>query len=55
MATVKYHASGHFDIETTIEIPDEEASDELAIWLAIVGDLESCYGLEIDILKGEGE
>lgn len=49
---VGYKARANFDIETEIEIPDNEAVDELAIWLAIVGDLERCYGLEIDILKG---
>lgn len=53
MAKVKYHASAHFDIETEIEIPDEEAADDLSIWLAIVGDLENRYDLTINILKGE--
>ena len=46
MATIKYHASGHFDIET-----DDEAVDDLAIWLAIVGDLENRYGLAIDFRR----
>lgn len=48
---VKYRASAHFDIETEIDIPDDEAADELAIWLAIVGDLENRYNLTIDILE----
>lgn len=51
MATIKYHASGHFDIETEVEIPDDEAVDDLAIWLAIVGDLENRYGLAIDFRR----
>ena len=53
MATIKYHASAHFDIETEVEIPDDEAVDDLAIWLAIVGDLENRYGLTIEFTKGE--
>ena len=53
MATIKYRASAHFDIETEAEIPDDEAADDLAIWLAIVGDLENRYGLTIEFKKGE--
>lgn len=49
--TVKYKARAHFDIETEVEVPDDEAVDDLAVWLAVVNDLERCYGLEIDILK----
>ena len=48
---VKYRASAHFDIETEIDIPDDEAADELAIWLAIVGDLKNRYNLTINILE----
>lgn len=48
---VKYRASAHFDIETEIDIPDDESADGLAIWLAIIGDLENRYNLEIDILE----
>ena len=48
---LKYRASAHFDIETEIDIPDDESADELAIWLAIVGDLENRYNLAIDILE----
>lgn len=51
MATVKYHASAHFDIDTEIEV--EDINDDLQIWLEIVSDLESRYGLEITITKGE--
>lgn len=51
--TVKYRASAQFDIETEVEIPDEDANDNLAVWMAIVSDLENRYGLTIDILKGE--
>lgn len=50
---VEYSAYAHFDIETEIVIPDEDVGDDLAIWLAIIGDLESRYGLTIDIKKGE--
>lgn len=53
MANIKYRASGHFDIDTEIEIPDEDAVDDLAIWLAIIGDLENRYDLTIQILKEE--
>ncbi len=53
--TVKYKAHAHFDIETEVEVPDDEAVDDLAVWLAVVSDLERCYGLEIDILKGEND
>lgn len=53
--TVKYKARAHFDIETEVEVPDDEAVDDLAVWLAVVNDLENCYGLEIDILKGEND
>lgn len=53
MAIVKYHASGHFDIDTEVEVSDNEVTDNLAVWLAIVGDLESRYGLAINILEGE--
>lgn len=52
---IRYKARASFDIETEIEVPDDEAVDDLAIWLAIVGDLERCYGLEIDVLKGEND
>lgn len=51
--TINYKAFGRFDIETEVEVPDEDANDNLAIWLAIVSDLENRYGLTIDILKGE--
>lgn len=51
--TIKYRASAHFDVETEIDIPDEDAVDDLAIWLAIMGDLESRYDLTVEILKGE--
>lgn len=51
MATIKYHASGHFDIDTEIEV-SEDAS-VLDIMMAIYRDLEDCYGLEVEILKGE--
>lgn len=53
--TVKYKARAHFDIKTEVEVPDDEAVDDLAVWLAAVSDLEHCYGLEIDILKGEND
>lgn len=51
MSKVKYHASAHFDVESDIIIPEEEAFDDLAIWLAIIGDLENRYGLQIDFKK----
>lgn len=52
MATIKYHASAHFDIETEVKIPDDEAVDDLAIWLAIIGDLENRYGLTVEFKRG---
>ena len=51
--TVKYKARAHFDIETEVEVSDDDATDDLAVWLAVVSDLERCYGLEIDISKDE--
>ena len=42
---VKYHASASFDIETDIRVEDD--ADDLEIFLTIVSDLESRYGLEI--------
>lgn len=53
--TIKYRASAHFDVETEIDIPDEDAVDDLAIWLAIIGDLESRYDLTVEMLKGEND
>lgn len=51
MATVKYHASAHFDIETEIEV--EDTNDDLEIWINIMSDLERRYGLNISYMKGE--
>lgn len=48
---IKYTASAHFDIDTEIEIPDEDAVDDLAIWLEIISDLENRYNLSIDFRK----
>lgn len=53
MATIKYHATAHFDIDTEIEV--EDSDDDLEIWLQIVSDLERRYGLEISYLKGENQ
>ena len=50
---IRYKASAHFDVDTEIDIPDEDAVDDLAIWLAIMSDLESRYDLTVEILKGE--
>ena len=50
---VKYHASAHFDVDTEIDVSDEDAVDDLAIWLAIIGDLESRYNLTVEFEKGE--
>ncbi|WP_290092931.1 hypothetical protein [uncultured Bacteroides sp.] len=47
---VKYHASASFDIETDIRVEDD--ADDLEIFLTIVSDLESRYGLEISYTKG---
>ena len=47
---VKYHASASFDIETGIRVEDD--ADDLEIFLTIVSDLESRYGLEISYTKG---
>ena len=52
---IKYHASAHFDISTELDIPDEDAVDDLAIWLAIIGDLESRYNLTVEFEKGEND
>ena len=51
--TIKYYASGHFDIDTEIEVP--ENASILDIMMAIYKDLEDCYGLEITITKGESD
>lgn len=48
MATIKYHASAHFDIETEVNVT---SMDEESIRAAILADLESRYGLEIEIVN----
>lgn len=45
MATIKYHAKAYFDVETEIDVDDP--SDAIAVWLAIIDDLEDRYRLEI--------
>lgn len=50
---IKYRASAHFDIDTEIDVSDEDAGDDLAIWLAIISDLESRYNLSVEFEKGE--
>ena len=45
--TVKYRASAFFDIDTEIEVEDD--ADSFEVWLSIIGDLESRYGLEISV------
>ena len=44
---VKYHASACFDIDTEIEVEDD--ADSFEVWLSIIGDLESRYGLKISV------
>ena len=46
---IKYQASAHFDIDSEISV---DTNDELEIWAAIIGDLESRYGLEITFERG---
>ena len=48
MAKIKYHASAHFDIETEVNVT---SMDEESIRAAILADLESRYGLEIEIVN----
>lgn len=50
MARVKYHASGRFDIDTEVEVPDNTSI--FNTMMAIYKDLEDRYGLEITIVDG---
>lgn len=50
---IKYRASARFDIDTEIDVSDEDVGDDLAIWLAIISDLESRYNLTVEFEKGE--
>lgn len=47
LMTVKYHASACFDIDTEVEVDDD--ADSFEVWLSIIGDLESRYGLKISV------
>lgn len=53
MATIKYHAKANFDIETEIDVDDP--NDAIAIWLAIIDDLEDRYRLEIQYERVSNE
>lgn len=47
MVKVKYKAKASFDIETeTVSYCSKD--DQLAIWVAIMNDLESRYGLAVE-------
>lgn len=45
--TVKYHAFACFDVDAEIEVDDD--ADSFEVWLSIVSDLESRYGLKISV------
>lgn len=47
--TVSYHASASFDVTSEVCVPDNADSRE--IWLAIIEDLESRYGLTVEYPK----
>lgn len=53
MATIKYHAKANFDIKTEIDVDDP--NDAIAIWLAIIDDLEDRYRLEIQYERVSNE
>lgn len=51
MATIKYWAKAHFEIETETYISDNKINDESEIDKAIISDLENRYRLEYEVLE----
>ena len=53
--TITYHAKASFDVETELLVSTDDYKDRLSLWLAIIGDLETRYGLEITCRDEEGK
>lgn len=53
--TITYHAKASFDVETELLVSTDDYEDRLSLWLAIIGDLETRYGLEITCRDEEGK
>lgn len=45
--TIKYSAKASFDVEGEVELEDD-TSDTLEMWLAIIDDLVAKHGLKIE-------
>ena len=52
MRRIIYNASANFDISTSVEVDDD--ADNFEIWLLVINDLQSRYGLNVEIV-GESD